>query len=46
MGREDAVAPSQINPEQEQRALENVKTLTERLAGATQRQTAAAGERS
>ena len=45
MGRDDAVALLQQNLEQEERALENVRTLAERVAALAQREPAAASER-
>jgi ferritin-like metal-binding protein YciE len=45
MGRDDAVALLQQNLQQEERALENVRTLAERVAGVARRQPAGADER-
>jgi ferritin-like metal-binding protein YciE len=45
MGREDAVSLIQSNLEQEARAVENVRSLAERLATATQRPPVTANER-
>jgi ferritin-like metal-binding protein YciE len=45
MGRQDAVELLQRNLEQEERALENVRTLAVKVATASQRQTATANER-
>jgi ferritin-like metal-binding protein YciE len=45
MGRQDAVILPRSNLEQEQRALENVQTLAERVAVTSQRQPATPRER-
>jgi ferritin-like metal-binding protein YciE len=45
MGREDVAALLERNLEQEQQALENVRTLAERVAAASQRQPAGVNQR-